>query len=77
METIEKIKKFFLLAQELQTEATEGEGENFFKLIKQAESEMDADEEFVLSDVVRFACDVQDAIEEGYESLVDYIDDNI
>ena len=75
METKEKIKKFFLLAQELQAEATEGEAENFFEIVKEAESEMDADEEFILEDVVRFSSDLKEAIAHGYSNLIDYMDD--
>lgn len=74
MDTKEKIKKFFLLAQELQELATEGE-ENFFELIKEAESEMNADEEFILEDVVRFSSDLKEAIAHGYSNLIDYMDD--
>ena len=75
MDTKEKIKKFFLLAQELQAEATEDEAENFFELVKEAESEMDADEEFILEDVVRFSSDLKEAIACGYTNLIDYMDD--
>ena len=75
MDTKEKIKKFFLLAQELQSEATEGEAENFFEIVKEAESEMDADEEFILEDVVRFSSDLKEAIAHGYSNLIDYMDD--
>ena len=74
MNTKEKIKKFFLLAQELQELATEGE-DNFFELVKEAESEMDADEEFILEDVVRFSSDLKEAIAHGYSNLIDYMDD--
>ena len=76
MNTKEKIKKFFLLAQELQELATEGE-ENFFELIKEAESEMNADEEFILEDVVRFSSDLKEAIAHGYSNLIDYMDDQL
>lgn len=75
MDTKEKIKKFFLLAQELQSEATEGEAENFFEIVKEAESEMNADEEFILEDVVRFSSDLKEAIAHGYTNLIDYMDD--
>lgn len=75
MDTKEKIKKFFLLAQELQAEATEGEAENFFEIVKEAESEMNADEEFILEDVVRFSSDLKEAIAHGYTNLIDYMDD--
>lgn len=75
MDTKEKIKKFFLLAQELQSEATEGEAENFFEIVKEAESEMNADEEFILEDVVRFSSDLKEAIAHGYSNLIDYMDD--
>ena len=74
MDTKEKIKKFFLLAQELQELATEVD-ENFFELVKEAESEMDSEEEFVLEDVVRFASDLENAISHGYSNLIDYWDD--
>ena len=74
MNTKEKIKKFFLLAQELQELATEGE-DNFFELVKEAESEMNADEEFILEDVVRFSSDLKEAIAHGYSNLIDYMDD--
>lgn len=74
MNTKEKIKKFFLLAQELQELATEGE-DNFFELLKEAESEMDSEEEFLLEDVARFAVDLEDAISHGYSNLIDYWDD--
>lgn len=76
MNTKEKIKKFFLLAQELQELATEGE-DNFFELVKEAESEMDADEEFILEDVVRFSSDLKEAIAHGYSNLIDYMDDQL
>ena len=75
MDTKEKIKKFFLLAQELQSEATEGEAENFFEIVKEAESETNADEEFILEDVVRFSSDLKEAIAHGYSNLIDYMDD--
>ena len=75
METKDKIKQFFLLAQELQAEATEGEAENFFEIVKEAESEMNADEEFILEDVVRFSFDLKEAIAHGYSNLIDYMDD--
>ena len=75
MDTKQKIKKFFLLAQELQAEATEVEAENFFEFVKEAESEMDADEEFILEDVVRFSSDLKEAIAHGYTNLIDYMDD--
>ena len=74
MNTKEKIKKFFLLAQELQELATEGE-DNFFELVKEAESEMDSEEEFILEDVVRFSSDLKEAIAHGYSNLIDYMDD--
>lgn len=74
MNTKEKIKKFFLLAQELQELATEGE-DNFFELVKEAESEMDPEEEFLLEDVVRFSSDLKEAIAHGYSNLIDYMDD--
>lgn len=73
--TKDKIKSFFLLAQELQALATEGD-ENFFKLVKEAEAELDEEEDFLLCDVIRFSSDVQSAIEEGYDNLIDYMDDN-
>ena len=76
MNTKEKIKKFFLLAQELQELATEGD-HNFFELVKEAESEMDADEEFILEDVVRFSSDLKEAIAHGYSNLIDYMDDQL
>ena len=76
MNTKEKIKKLFLLAQELQELATEGE-DNFFELVKEAESEMDADEEFILEDVVRFSSDLKEAIAHGYSNLIDYMDDQL
>ena len=76
MDTKEKIKKFFLLAQELQELATEGE-DNFFELVKEAESEMNADEEFILEDVVRFSSDLKEAIAHGYSNLIDYMDDQL
>ena len=75
MDTKQKIKKFFLLAQELQAEATEVEAENFFEFVKEAESEMDADEEFILEDVVRFSSDLKEASAHGYTNLIDYMDD--
>lgn len=74
METKEKIKQFFLLAQELQGLATEGE-DDFFQIVKEAESEMDPEEEFILEDVVRFSTDLKEAISHGYTNLIDYWDD--
>ena len=74
MDTKEKIKQFFLLAQELQGLATEGE-DDFFKKVKEAESELDPEEQFILEDVVRFSSDLEDAISHGYTNLIDYWDD--
>lgn len=74
MGTKEKIKQFFLLAQELQGLAAEGE-EDFFGKVKEAESEMDPEEEFILEDVVRFTTDLEEAISHGYTNLIDYWDD--
>ena len=75
MDTKQKIKKFFLLAQELQAEATEDEAENFFEIVKEVESELDPEEEFILEDVVRFSSDLKNAILYGYTNLTDYWDD--
>lgn len=74
MDTKEKIKQFFLLAQELQGLAAEGE-DDFFKKVKEAESELDPEEQFILEDVVRFSSDLEDAISHGYTNLIDYWDD--
>ena len=74
MGTKEKIKQFFLLAQELQGLATEGE-DDFFEKVKEAESELDPDEQFILEDVVRFSSDLKNAILYGYTNLTDYWDD--
>lgn len=76
MKTKEQIKAFFRMAQGLQELATEGD-EDFLALVSEAEAELDEEEDFLLIDVIRFASDVQSAIEEGYDSLVDYMDDNI
>ena len=74
MDTKEKIKQFFLLAQELQGLATEGE-DDFFVILKETEEEMDPEEEFILEDVVRFSTDLKEAISHGYTNLIDYWDD--
>lgn len=76
MNTKEQIKAFFRMAQDLQELATEGD-DDFLALVSEAEAELDEEEDFLLGDVIRFASDVQSAIEEGYDSLVDYMDDNI
>lgn len=76
MKTKEQIKAFFRIAQDLQELATEGD-DDFLALVSEAEAELDEEEDFLLGDVIRFASDVQSAIEEGYDSLVDYMDDNI
>lgn len=76
MKTKEQIKVFFRIAQDLQELATEGD-DDFLALVSEAEAELDEEEDFLLGDVIRFASDVQSAIEEGYDSLVDYMDDNI
>lgn len=76
MNTKEQIKSFFKMAQNLQELATEGD-DNFLALVTEAESELDEEEDFLLGDVIRFATDVQSAIEEGYDNLIDYMDDNI
>lgn len=76
MKTKEQIKAFFRMAQDLQELATEGD-DDFLALVSEAEAELDEEEEFLLIDVIRFASDVQSAIEEGYDNLVDYMDDNI
>lgn len=76
MNTKEQIKSFFKMAQDLQELATEGD-DNFLALVTEAESELDEEDDFLLGDVIRFATDVQSAIEEGYDNLIDYMDDNI
>lgn len=76
MNTKEQIKAFFRMAQDLQELATEGD-EDFLALVSEAEAELDEEEDFLLIDVIRFASDVQSAIEEGYDNLIDYMDDNI
>lgn len=76
MNTKEQIKAFFRMAQDLQELATEGD-ENFLALVSEAEAELDEEEEFLLIDVIRFGSDVQSAIAEGYDNLIDYMDDNI
>ena len=72
--TKEKIKLFFKKAQELQELATEGD-EDFLQKVIDVGSELD-EEDFILCDVIRFASDVQSAIEEDYDSLIDYMDDH-
>ena len=68
--TKEKIKAFFLMAQELEA-AAEVE-ENFLGLITEVETELDSEEDYLLCDVVSFVSDLDSAIKDGYESLVDY-----
>lgn len=76
MNTKEQIKSFFKMAQDLQELATEGD-DDFLTLVSEAEAELDEEEDFLLGDVIRFTTDVQSAIEEGYDNLIDYMDDNI
>lgn len=76
MNTKEQIKNFFKMAQDLQELATEGD-DDFLALVSEAESELDEEDDFLLGDVIRFCSDVQSAIEEGYDNLIDYMDDNI
>lgn len=76
MKTKEQIKAFFRMAQDLQELATEGD-DDFLALVSEAEAELDEEEDFLLGDVIRFASDVQSAIEEGYDNIIDYMDDNI
>lgn len=68
--TKEKIKVFFLMAQELETAAEEEE--NFLDLITEVETELDSEEDYLLCDVVSFVNDLDSAIKECYDSLVDY-----
>ena len=68
--TKEKIKSFFLMAQEL--EAAAEEEENFLDLITEVETELDSEEDYLFCDVVSFVSDLDSAIKDGYESLVDY-----
>lgn len=68
--TKEKIKAFFLMAQKL--EAAAEEEENFLGLITEVETELDSEEDYLLCDVVSFVSDLDSAIKDGYESLVDY-----
>lgn len=68
--TKEKIKSFFLMAQEL--EAAAEEEENFLDLITEVETELDSEEDYLLCDVVSFVNDLDSAIKDGYESLVEY-----
>ena len=58
------------MAQELE-EAAEEE-ENFLGLITEVETELDSEEDYLLCDVVSFVSDLDSAIKDGYESLVDY-----
>lgn len=76
MNTKEQIKSFFKMAQDLQELATEGD-DDFLALVSETEAELNEEEDFLLGDVIRFATDVQSAIEEGYGNLIDYMDDNI
>lgn len=65
-----KLKSFFLLAQEIEHLA-ESE-DNFVGLINEAESELDADEDYNLLDTESFVCDCVSARNGGYTSLIDY-----
>ena len=71
--TEEKIKSFFLMAQEL--EAAAEEEENFLDLITKVETELDSDEDYLLCDVVSFVSDLDSAIKDGYKSIIDYWED--
>ena len=71
--TEEKIKSFFLMAQEL--EAAAEEEENFLDLITKVETELDSDEDYLLCDVVSFVSDLNSAIKDGYKSIIDYWED--
>lgn len=71
--TEEKIKSFFLMAQEL--EAAAEEEENFLDLITEVETELDSDEDYLLCDVVSFVSDLDSAIKDGYKSIIDYWED--
>ena len=71
--TKEKIKAFFLMAQEL--EAAAEEEENFLDLITEVETELDSDEDYLLCDVVSFVSDLDSAIKDGYKSIIDYWED--
>lgn len=68
-----KLKTFFSLAQELESLAEENE--NFLSLVEEAQSELDAEEDYLLYDVVSFVNDLDSAIKEGYESIIDYWDE--
>lgn len=74
--TKNKIKAFFSMTQELQELATEGD-DDFLQKVIDVESELDEETDFLLCDVIRFCSDVQSAIEEDYDSLIDYMDDHI
>ena len=71
--TKEKIKVFFLMAQELETAAEEEE--NFLDLITEVETELDSEEDYLLCDVVSFVNDLDSAIKDGYKSIIDYWED--
>lgn len=71
--TKEKIKSFFLMAQEL--EAAAEEEENFLDLITEVETELDSEEDYLLCDVVSFVNDLDSAIKDGYKSIIDYWED--
>lgn len=68
-----KLKTFFSLAQELESLAEENE--NFLSLVEEAQSELDTEEDYLLYDVVSFVNDLDSAIKEGYESIIDYWDE--
>lgn len=66
----EQIKNWFLLTQEL--EALAQEDQDFLNLISEAEEELESEEYYLLGEVSSFVNDLESAITENYDSMVEY-----
>lgn len=70
MNTKEKIKNWFLQTQEL--EALAQEDHDFLNLVSEAEKELESEEYYLLGEVSSFVNDLETAITENYDSMVEY-----
>lgn len=70
MNTKEKIKNWFLQTQEL--EALAQEDHDFLNLVTEAEEELESEEYYLLGEVSSFVNDLETAITENYDSMVEY-----
>lgn len=66
----EQIKNWFLLTQKL--EALAQEDKDFLNLVTEAEEELESEEYYLLGEVSTFVNDLESAITENYDSMVEY-----